>query len=458
MNLVIFLITLSLCKLLLAPYFPLIGDEAYYWLWSQHLDLSYVDHPPLIAYVNYILTALFGGHEMVIRIGAILILLLISIIIYQTGKELYGPRAGAIAAVIFNLLPTFFAGGLFLVPQTLLFLFWSLSFFLLVKIVKTGRSGCWYFLGISAGLGLLSDYVMALFFFGAVLYLLVDKENRFWFGRKEPYLAVLISTLLFSPVIIWNLKLGFTPLFYWGGKMGISPRILDNLVNFFGLQMALYTPPLFLMMLYLVFHRGWNNFLMKIFSAVVFLPFLIISPLMNVAGHWISTAYLPSILASSRSKKMTIGLIIFFALLVNATGIAYYFFFYPVPDALRGREMKTNAELPAFLSQSAPKQGRTYYFANDLGMIGLVSFYGKQKVYMAPGRLRQVDLWGKPALQKGDNVLYFALNETTLCEKLKPLFKKVWIEPRARLFNRDADLPTKTQIFHCEGYKGGVIP
>jgi hypothetical protein len=24
-----------------------IGDEAYYWLWGQHMALSYFDHPPL---------------------------------------------------------------------------------------------------------------------------------------------------------------------------------------------------------------------------------------------------------------------------------------------------------------------------------------------------------------------------------------------------------------------------
>lgn len=442
----------------MAPYFPLIGDEAYYWLWSQHLDLSYVDHPPLVAYVNFALTAFFGQSELTLRFGAILIILLITWIIYQTGKELYGPRAGTIAAVIFNLLPTFFAGGLFLVPQTLLFLFWSLNFFLLVKIIKTGRSYYWYLLGISAGLGLLSDYVMALFFIGTLLFMLINKESRFWLGRKEPYLAVLISAALFSPVIIWNLKLGFTPFFYWGGKMGVSPRIVDNLINFFGLQMVLYTPPIFLMTLYLVLREGWKNSLLKIFSAVVFLPFMLISPLLNVGGHWTATAYFPAILDSGRAKKLTIGFIVAFALLVNAAGVAYYLFFYPVPNALRGREMKINAELPAFLAQSAPKQGKTYYFANDLGMIGLVSFHGKQRVYMAPGRLRQVDLWGKPELQKGDNILYFALNETTLYGKLKPLFKKVWIDPQPRLFNRDADLPTKTQIFHCEGYKGGMIP
>jgi len=464
MYFVLFLVAINLFKLAMARYFPLIGDEAYYWLWSRHLDLSYVDHPPMIAYVNFILTSLFGQNELAVRLGAIGIVLLISWIIYLTGKELYDKRAGALAAVIFNLLPTFFGGGMFLVPQTVLFLFWSLSFYLLVKIIKTQnvehrtQSTGWYWLGITAGLGLLSDYVMALFFIGTFVFLLINKKQRGWLTRKEPYLAFLLSCLIFSPVIAWNLRQGFTPLFYWGGKMGVAPRIGDNLLNFFGLQMVLYTPPIFLLTLYLVFRESWKNSLPKIFSAAVFLPFMLISPVINIGSHWTSTAYLPAILDSQRAKRWVIGTLLFFALLVNSLGFAYYLFFYPIPAELRGKEFTVNAKLPQFLKDATPKTGQTYYFANDLGLVGLVAFHGKVTTHMALGRLRQVDLWGEPELKKGDNVIYFALNETPLYEKLKPLFKRVWIEPRKRIFNKDANLSNLTEIYRCEGFKGGIIP
>lgn len=458
MNLVFFLIGLNLFKLLASRYFPLIGDEAYYWLWSRHLDLSYVDHPPMIAYVNFILTAVFGQSEIAVRLGSIGIVLLISWIIYLTGKELYGQKAGVISVVIFNLLPTFFGGGMFLVPQTVLCLFWSLSFYLMVKLIKTGKTYFWYLLGLSAGLGLLSDYVMALFFLGTFLFLILNKDYRHWLAKKEPYLGALIALAIFSPVIVWNLKLGFTPLFYWGGKMGVTPRIGDNLLNFFGLQMLLYTPPIFILTLYLIFRDSTKNLLLKIYSAVVFIPFLLISPVINIGGHWTSTSYLPAVLDSQRAKRWVIGTIVGFALLVNALGFIYYIFLYPVPAELKGREFTINQELPAYLKAVAPKTGQTYYFANDLGMLGLVAFHGQVRTWMAPGRLRQVDLWGKPQLQKGDNIIYFALNETPLFDKLKPMFRQVTIEPKKRLFSKDADLPNLTSIFICESYKGGPIP
>ncbi len=459
MYFVLFLIAVNLFKFAAARYLPLIGDEAFYWVWSQHLDLSYISHPPMIAYVNFILTGIFGNNESAIRLGAILIVFFISLIIYRTAKELYGPASAAIAAVTFNLLPTFFGGGMFLVPQTVVFLFWALSFYFLVMAIKHQKY--WYPLGISAGLGLLSDYVMGLFFIGTFIFLLASREQRPWLTKKEPYLAALLALVVFSPVIIWNLKQGFAPFLYWGGKMGAGPRIADNLLNFFGLQMLLYTPPIFLLTIKETakFIRRFPGSLNSVFSAIVFLPFLLISPLVMVGGHWPATAYLPAIIEVGKAKKWVIWTIVGFALFVNSLGFAYYLFLYPTPAELKGRELTINQQLPQFIKESTPKKGRTFYIANDIGTFGLVSFHGKVKVYSPPGLSREMEVWGKPDIKKGDNVLYFARENTDeLYKKLKPLFRKVWIEPKRRLFTKDADIPTKMQIFHCESFKSGVLP
>lgn len=467
MNLVIFLAAINLFKLLVARYFPLIGDEAFYWVWGQHLDLSYISHPPMIAYVNFILSAIFGNSEIAIRLTAILIVFLISILIYLTVKELFDKKAATTAAVIFNLVPTFFGGGMFLVPQMLLFLFWTLSFYLLVLIVKRQQPHYWYLLGISAGLGLLSDYVMALFFIGTGVFLLLCREQRSWLARKEPYLAFLLSLLVFSPVIIWNLKQGFAPFLYWGGKMGAAPRIGDNLINFFGLQMLLYTPPIFIVTIYIVFRQLWKSLrlgnvtdlLLSVMSAAAFLPFAAISPITNVGGHWPATAYLPAILTSDRFKKSAMATTLFFAILVNILGFAYYIFLYPTPAELKGKEFTINQQLRQFIKDSTPKTGTTYYIASDIGTFGLVSFHGGVKVYSPPGLSREMEVWGTADIKKGDNVLYFARENTdTIYQRLKPIFRKVWIEPNKRIFAKDADIPTRMQIFHCQYFLGGKLP
>src|SRR5262245_43293731 len=38
-------------RLVLSAVVPLLPEEAYYWLYSRHPDLSYFDHPPAVAWV-----------------------------------------------------------------------------------------------------------------------------------------------------------------------------------------------------------------------------------------------------------------------------------------------------------------------------------------------------------------------------------------------------------------------
>jgi 4-amino-4-deoxy-L-arabinose transferase-like glycosyltransferase len=47
------------------------GDEAYYWVYSRHLQWGYFDHPPMVA-LSIKLGELFGHGWLYTRIGAIL--------------------------------------------------------------------------------------------------------------------------------------------------------------------------------------------------------------------------------------------------------------------------------------------------------------------------------------------------------------------------------------------------
>ncbi|KOR27793.1 hypothetical protein TI03_06155 [Achromatium sp. WMS1] len=67
---IIILFCLSLITLALLP----LGlDEAYYWYWSQYPDLSYFDHPPLLAWLMWISTNLGDQREFFVRIGGFLL-------------------------------------------------------------------------------------------------------------------------------------------------------------------------------------------------------------------------------------------------------------------------------------------------------------------------------------------------------------------------------------------------
>ena len=57
----VLLLAVNLFKLAVARCFPLIGDEAYYWLWSRRPALGYFDHPPMVAWLITLSTAVLPG-------------------------------------------------------------------------------------------------------------------------------------------------------------------------------------------------------------------------------------------------------------------------------------------------------------------------------------------------------------------------------------------------------------
>ena len=42
---------------------PVFSQEAYYWTYAQHPDLAYFDHPPMMAWLIWLGTAVFGERQ-----------------------------------------------------------------------------------------------------------------------------------------------------------------------------------------------------------------------------------------------------------------------------------------------------------------------------------------------------------------------------------------------------------
>src|SRR5690348_4567993 len=63
------------------------GDEAQYWDWSRHLDLSYYSKGPLIAYIIRASCNLYGDTMPAVRYPALLIGVATSIITYLLTRK-----------------------------------------------------------------------------------------------------------------------------------------------------------------------------------------------------------------------------------------------------------------------------------------------------------------------------------------------------------------------------------
>ena len=49
----------------------LLPEEAYYWNYSRHLDIGYLDHPPMVAWLIRLGTAAVGQSQFGVRVGAV---------------------------------------------------------------------------------------------------------------------------------------------------------------------------------------------------------------------------------------------------------------------------------------------------------------------------------------------------------------------------------------------------
>src|SRR5215475_12417634 len=99
---------LLLLRFIWATTINLSPQEAYYWNYAMHPALSYLDHPPMVAWVIRAGTLLLGNSEIGVRIGGLLLVVVSTWVIYALGRLWFSRRAGLWAALLFQVIPAYF--------------------------------------------------------------------------------------------------------------------------------------------------------------------------------------------------------------------------------------------------------------------------------------------------------------------------------------------------------------
>ena len=182
----------------------LLPEETYYWNYSRHLDIGYLDHPPMVAWLIGIGTAVFGQSQFGVRIGALCCVVLASVFTYRLTRNLFGEASALAALLLAQTLPFFFLSGLLMTPDAPLTAAWAALLYYLERALVEGRSAAWWRVGVSMGIGVISKYSIGLLAPAALAFMLWDRPSRRWWLRWEPYVAALLALAIFSPVIVWN--------------------------------------------------------------------------------------------------------------------------------------------------------------------------------------------------------------------------------------------------------------
>ena len=289
------IVAMTLLRIVLAVTVPLIDDEAYYWLWSRRPALGYLDQPPMIAYI-IALTTLPGDGQFWLRLGPLLIGAAATYALYLLGRDLFDERAGFIAAVLFQIVPVLAGGALLATPDSPLFLAWTLALRFVWQALH-GRPGGWAAAGAAMGFGLLSKLPMLLLGLGIGLFVLL--RARTWLARREPYLAALLTLVLFLPVVYWNLAhdwAGIRYLLFLRRPADVPPGlpgIGEILFEQFAYVLLLF--PAFAWALWAAWRRRGNErFAFLFWTAAPVFAVILLSVGIAGAGHgnWWGPAYL----------------------------------------------------------------------------------------------------------------------------------------------------------------------
>jgi 4-amino-4-deoxy-L-arabinose transferase-like glycosyltransferase len=189
-------------------------DEAYYWFWGQHPQLSYYDHPAMVAWLFNIGAHLdHFFHHSQLQISRIPGIIMAHTSLYFwyliLKKHLNDEQLGTwLIFAMFS--PLWGVGSIILTPDIPLIFFWSIAIYIFVEIVECeGEYLIDYgFLGAALGLGFCSKYHIVLFIPAAFLYILVERQWRLI--KPSGILICILCGILFSmPVLYWNAQHDF---------------------------------------------------------------------------------------------------------------------------------------------------------------------------------------------------------------------------------------------------------
>ena len=180
--LLVFLLFLFLIiKGLFVVYANPLPDEAYYWLWSKKLALSYFDHPPLATWAQAFFLSSFDNKDIVIRGLPFLSfgIVVTTMILWQRYMHRKLDYIACLRSIVlflgFPIFSIFFSISFRSYAYYAVVCKFLLSFFIFEK----HEINYWYFTVLVFSLALLTKYNAILFGLGVLIYVyFIDKKLK----------------------------------------------------------------------------------------------------------------------------------------------------------------------------------------------------------------------------------------------------------------------------------------
>ena len=268
---ILLLLASTVLHLLVAGRIALSVDEAHYALYGLRLDWSYFDHPPMVGWLQMLVSPL-SQSEWSLRLWPALLMLLSGMLLFRLSRAIFpqeSPWQAFVAVLLLQSAIIVQLLGIALVPEVPLLFFGLAAALSLWFAVKRQYWRDWLLLGLWLGLAGLSKYTAITLVLSVVVFVLWQGQWRLFLSPK-PWLAVLLALLMIFPVLYWNAQHDWISLRYQLGH-GAPDREWEA-VRFFRAQLGqilAYAPGIYLFGLIAIFstllqrHEGNQRFLLS---------------------------------------------------------------------------------------------------------------------------------------------------------------------------------------------------
>ncbi len=456
-----------LVRLVISIYLNPGFDEAYYYLYTLHPDLSYFDYPPLVTLTTGIGVWLTGHvSQFTIRIGTLLLYTGSLLFLYLAALRLYTLQIAINTLAIASAIPIFqIAFGVLSTPDTPLLFFWSISLWLAVQEFFDYRGYRPSFrltlLCFAVGLACLSKYHGFTLGLGLIGFCLSSHNYRPALKSKWFSIGIAIFLITISPILIWNISHSWSSVQLQAGNI---KYLINRLLGVLSIDLLYLFPAFGLPLLWAIIRTSiqqvrnihWGQFignrpfkdewelekrgLILWVSLPLILGFTFIAgdrqllPSVSMLGYWTATILLAERLSIERRNaavripyKWFFGSLAVVMLLLSialshvtlgtlqATGKSSIFGILPVStdpsteifDIQQLRQgLVSNNKLNLALKNADFVFTNRYYLGGQIGMAIEPTF--RKPITCFDADLRSFAFWSKPQQWVGKNAIYLS--------------------------------------------------
>ena len=214
--------------------------------WGSNLEWGFNKHPPFSAFAVEIFYQVFGSQDWAYYFLSQIFVIVAFFAVYKFSEEIFNNEKLALLSVLllegiyfYNFTTPEFNVNVAQLP------FWALTVYYTWRCIRYDKATDHVFLGLFAGLGILSKYLFIYLIIGIKLVFIyfIRKGKKIKFSHY--FIAGPITLLILIPHLIWLTENNFITITYGLQRTGGAGEVMDHLIYpliFSGKQISLLVP------------------------------------------------------------------------------------------------------------------------------------------------------------------------------------------------------------------------